>query len=167
MKRWPTSKSGPIADTRETWSKIHGALVKGCRGFPGDSSLAQLLARRCGKRNHLCLPRLNERKMLAWADACFEAQGKWPGVNSGMIAGTQETWSNIDNALLQGHRGLPGGSTLAQLLMRRRGVGTACAFRRSANGRSSPGPMPGSPAAKMAQRRVGTDPLHPGDLACC
>ena len=122
LKRWPTSKSGPIASTRETWSKINGALVKGCRGFPGGSSLAQLLARRCGKRNHLRLPRLNHQKILAWADACFKAQGKWPGVNSGVIAGTQETWSNIDNALLQGHRGLPGGSTLAQLLMRRRGV---------------------------------------------
>jgi hypothetical protein len=120
--KWPTRISGPIAGTRETWSKINGALVKGCRGFPSGSSLAQLLARRCGKRNHLCLPRLSERKILAWADAYFETHGKWPGVNSGVIAGTEERWDNIDNDLLQGHRGLPGGSSLAQLLMRRRGA---------------------------------------------
>jgi hypothetical protein len=46
------------------------------------------------------------------AQAAFGADPGGPG----------ETWQAVDDALTQGHRGLPGGSSIAQLLARRRGV---------------------------------------------
>jgi hypothetical protein len=54
-----------------------------------------------------------------------------------------ETWVAIDAALAHGHRGLPGGDSVARLLARRRGVGRrgwhsaaarALPFRRLARG---------------------------------
>jgi hypothetical protein len=42
--KWPTHISGPIADAPgETWCTVHNALYKGLRGFPGGSSLYQVL----------------------------------------------------------------------------------------------------------------------------
>lgn len=47
----------------------------------------------------------------------------WPNVNSGSVkVAPGERWDVIDNALRQGHRGLAGGSSLVQLLGRKRGV---------------------------------------------
>ena len=42
--RWPTQAAGPILDApSENWRAIDSALYKGLRGFPGGSSVAQLL----------------------------------------------------------------------------------------------------------------------------
>src|SRR5947209_4014614 len=66
---------------------------------------------------------LTVRQILVWADAYHDLTGKWPIKDSGRIAGTVcETWSAIDSALRTGLRGLPGGSSLAQLLAEHRGV---------------------------------------------
>ena len=44
--RWPTQKSGPVQDAPgETWGGIDSALVFGCRGLIGGSSLPKLLDR--------------------------------------------------------------------------------------------------------------------------
>lgn len=60
---------------------------------------------------------------MAWAEAHHRRTRRWPKRNSGPIAGApHETWSNVDRALYLGYRGLPGGSSLARLLERRRGV---------------------------------------------
>jgi len=48
--------------------------------------------------------------------------GDWPNPQSGQVAGTDETWARIHDALAQGYRGLPGGSSLSQLLSEYRGV---------------------------------------------
>jgi hypothetical protein len=49
--------------------------------------------------------------------------GDWPHRESGQIPGSLgEKWRRVDNALVYGLRGLPGGSSLAQLLAERRGV---------------------------------------------
>src|SRR5438067_57358 len=60
---------------------------------------------------------LNVEQILRWADAWFARFGRWPKGNSGQIPGSGgDTWTAIDVALYQGHRGLPGGTTLGLLL---------------------------------------------------
>jgi hypothetical protein len=62
--------------------------------------------------------------VLAWADAHFARNGRWPTRLSGPVAFVPgETWGALDSALRDGRRGLPGGDSLARLLARERGVG--------------------------------------------
>ena len=121
---WPTCECGPIRDAPgETWKAIDQALRLGMRTLRGGSSLARLLARRRGVRNLQELPRLTEKQILAWADAHNRRTGVWPTSKSGAIPGTwSETWTGVNAALQKGRRGFPGGSSLARLLARRRGV---------------------------------------------
>jgi hypothetical protein len=122
--RWPCYTSGRVVGVPgETWRAIDSALNKGLRGLPGGSSLAKLLAARGCKRNPLSLPRLTYTRILHWADVHHEETGEWPKNVSGTIRHTHdEKWENVDRALRGGHRGLPGGSSLAELLATRRGV---------------------------------------------
>jgi hypothetical protein len=121
---WPNRNSGPIPGTDgDTWRFIDVALRHGHRGLPGGSSLARLLASRCGVRNHKELPKLTESQILSWADAHRRQTGHWPRRASGAVgAAPGETWMGVNSALVIGLRGLPGGSSLAQLLERERGV---------------------------------------------
>ncbi|MDB5307355.1 MAG: hypothetical protein JWO38_1557 [Gemmataceae bacterium] len=121
---WPTRTSGPIADAPgETWAVVDSALLNGSRGFPGKDSLARFLARHRGVRNRKALPPLVPEQVLAWADAHHARTGAWPTHTSGPIPDAPgETWERADAALRCGHRGLPGGSSLAQLLDATRGV---------------------------------------------
>ncbi|MEQ1905716.1 MAG: DEAD/DEAH box helicase family protein [Pirellulaceae bacterium] len=118
---WPTSKSGQVSNTDETWSRINSALTRGSRGLPPGSSLAKLLAEHRGKRHRLEPPNLTIEQILDWADAYYDATGEWPNQTSGKIEGTIETWLGIDNALRRGSRDLPPGSSLAKLLAEHRG----------------------------------------------
>ncbi len=69
-------------------------------------------ARSRGKR-----PDLTELQILKWAKEHHQRTGKWPQQRSGVIRGASgEKWCGIDQALLNGGRGLPGGSSLRQLL---------------------------------------------------
>lgn len=121
---WPTRTCGPIADAPgETWHAVDSALFAGIRGQPGGSSLARLLAKRRGVRNDKALPPFTVKQILAWADAFHRRTGQWPKANSGPVAaGVAETWNAVSSALLNGRRGLKGGSSLARLLARHRGV---------------------------------------------
>jgi len=121
---WPIGKSGRIADAPgETWQGVHAALHMGCRGLPGGSSLARLLAEERGVRNIKQVPRLTVARILAWADAHHRHTGAWPGRNSlEVLDAPGETWHGVDNALRLGQRGLPGRSSLARLLALKRGV---------------------------------------------
>src|SRR5262249_28755033 len=57
-----------------------------------------------------------------WADAHHARTGGWPGGKGGPIAEAPgETWRGVEQALLAGLRGLPGGDTLARVLARHRG----------------------------------------------
>lgn len=56
----------------------------------------------------------------AWADDHLYHTGEWPKIKSGRILCTKETWHGVESALAQGCRGLPGGSSLAQLLSKKR-----------------------------------------------
>src|SRR5262249_53757270 len=115
--KWPTADSGPIPECpRETWCSVDEALRRGRRGLRGQSSLARLLDAQGIQRNRLALPRLSQKKILAWADAHYQRSGSWPNVHSGPVQDAPgERWSAIDASLRQGHRGLRGGSSLFRL----------------------------------------------------
>ncbi|MFM9959788.1 MAG: DEAD/DEAH box helicase family protein [Planctomycetaceae bacterium] len=113
---WPRKDSGQITGTDESWAGINSALKIGFRGLRRGSTLAKLLGDHRGVRNHRALPNLTTEQILVWADAYKMATGEWPKVGSGPVAGTNETWGRIEDALLTGGRGLPGGSSLARLL---------------------------------------------------
>ena len=115
---WPKVKSGAITDAPgETWSGVNAALSVGMRGLPGGDSLAKLLARECGKRNIADVPALTMAKIRMWVRQHHAATGLWPKYTSGPVAAVPgETWGAVDNALHKGRRGLPGGSSVAQVV---------------------------------------------------
>jgi hypothetical protein len=115
---WPTSDSGSIPGASgETWSAVNAALQKGRRGFPGQSSLAQVLAKARGVRNPKQPSRLSVKWILHCAHAYQRRHGTWPTRNSGPIAEMDgETWAMIDRALARGQRGLRRKSSLYRLL---------------------------------------------------
>jgi len=122
-KAWPSRQSGPVLDIEgEDWKRIDWALRDGSRGLSGGSSLAQLLKEKRGVKNSADLPPLSIELILEWATAHYQATGTWPRTNSGpVIACPTEKWVNVNAALQQGGRGLPGGQTLARLLAVERG----------------------------------------------
>jgi len=68
-------------------------------------------------------PHITIREILSWADAYFAHWGRWPTRVSGAVEGQIDlTWCGINIALCNANRGLPGGSSLAQLLAKHRGV---------------------------------------------
>src|SRR5205085_868267 len=78
---------------------------------------------RRGLPNRLNPPKISEAQILVWADAYHARTGHWPKRNSGPLEEAPDlTWAKIDSSLIQGSRSLPGGSSLAQFLMERRGV---------------------------------------------
>ncbi|HMP03959.1 MAG TPA: hypothetical protein PKC45_15810 [Gemmatales bacterium] len=110
---WPKQKHWPeeIKDSDgETWGNVIQAIAKGLRGFTGNETLFDLLARHRGVRNVGHLPPLTERQILAWADAHHAAHGEWPTCRcpQQIIPNTRgERWFNVDQALRKGLRGLP------------------------------------------------------------
>src|SRR5216684_6135923 len=61
-------------------------------------------------------------QILAWADDYKRRIGRWPTHKSGRIKPYDESWLAINAALGRASRGLPGGSSLANLLLLHRGV---------------------------------------------
>jgi hypothetical protein len=124
---WPAITSGEVVGAAgETWSGLNSALNKGNRGLPGGNSLPRLLAAERSARNHLALPLLTCEQILAWADAHRTRTGRWPVTTSGPVTeAPAENWMALNAALRVGVRGLPGGDSLAHLLKRHRGAGTA------------------------------------------
>jgi hypothetical protein len=120
--RWPTAASGCIAGVPdETWASINDALRRGLRGLPGGGSLPDLLAEHRGKPERQRKAPLTEEEVLAWADAHFRRIGRWPNAISGPVLDAPgESWHALNLALGTGHRGLPGGDSLARLLDRHR-----------------------------------------------
>jgi DNA-binding XRE family transcriptional regulator len=115
---WPNRSSGPIPDAPgETWRAVEMALFHGGRGLPGGTTLARLLAKERGLRNRGSLPDLSEELILSWSEAHFRRSGAWPQMMSGAIYKVPgEKWHGVEAALRRGLRGLPGGSSLYQLL---------------------------------------------------
>jgi len=122
--RWPIAAPVPIAGVPgESWARIDQALRRRERGLSGYSSLAHLLAACRGAGNLSGPPRLRIDHILAWADSYHAAHGRWPIAAPVAVAeAPEESWERIDQALRQGERGLPGGSSLTRLLAERRGT---------------------------------------------
>ena len=123
--RWPRSTDGIIeGGPGLTWCAVDQALFKGHRGLVGGQSLAKLLLAHRRKRHRTYLAPLTISQILSWADQHRQRTGEWPLDNSGPIHDApSETWRAVHSALRNGHRGLPGGASLAQLLHSMRGVG--------------------------------------------
>lgn len=121
---WPKVLSGIVVDApNETWSAINAALEVGLRGLPGKSSIARLLRDHRKVRNRSDTTPLSVDQILAWADAHHARMSVWPKEGSGKVLGASgETWGNLSAALRGGLRGLPGGSSLAQILAEHRDV---------------------------------------------
>ena len=67
--------------------------------------------------------KLTREIIFLWAEMHFERTGEWPQRNSGPVADCPGDWWNlIDTALVKGHRGLPGGESLAELINESRTV---------------------------------------------
>jgi hypothetical protein len=115
---WPTGNSGNLPDAPgETWKGVDLALRWGYRGLKAGMSLAQLLAHKLGVRNRTNLPPLTPEQVVTWARAHHRRTGDWPTSASGEIVGVPgESWHGVDLALKWGYRGLPGGSSVGQLL---------------------------------------------------
>jgi hypothetical protein len=118
--RWPHAGRGAVPEAPGlTWNAVNLALYYGRRGLPGGSSLDQLLRRCRGKGGRP--PALAVDTIVAWAKAHHARTGRWPKTNSGPVPEAPgETWGRVNGALWEGHRGLPGGDTLAKLLDRHR-----------------------------------------------
>jgi hypothetical protein len=102
--------------------QVDSFLRVGIRGLPRCRGLAQVLEEHRGVRNRLRPPRLSLRQILKWADAHHERTGKWPTSHLGRVTESpDETWTGIALSLQRGRRGLPGGSTLTQVLAQHRG----------------------------------------------
>ncbi|HZY83654.1 MAG TPA: hypothetical protein VFE78_02380 [Gemmataceae bacterium] len=116
--RWPNADAGPVAGAPgENWRALNRALMRGLRGLPSASSLARLLRQRRGRGKGERKAPLDVRRVLHWAEAHLRRTGRWPGIDSGAVAGEPgERWRAIDSALRAGCRGLPGGGSLLQLL---------------------------------------------------
>ncbi|HZY86397.1 MAG TPA: hypothetical protein VFE78_16305 [Gemmataceae bacterium] len=121
---WPRTNSGPVpGQPGEDWEHLDRALRQGKRGLPGGTSLARLLTERRGVRNRGYLPHLTEEQVVSWARAHRARTGRWPAHRREEIEEAPgELWCNIDGALRRGGRGLPGGSSLHDLLCRRVGL---------------------------------------------
>jgi hypothetical protein len=122
---WPTISSGPVFESpTDTWSAINNCLHYGYRGCPGGSSLFKLLTEhRIHRTGNTRRENWKETGILEMADSFFAEHGCWPNRNEGLIEdGAKATWMAVDIALGKGNRGLPGGSSLARLLAKHRGV---------------------------------------------
>ena len=124
--KWPKERSGPVLLAKgEFWVNINAALRQGLRGLKGKRTLPRLLAKARNVRNKADVPDLSIRKILKMADAHHHATGHWPKVYDGPVIGFPgETWQAINSSLNKGIRGLPGGSSLAQVLRLHRSLET-------------------------------------------
>jgi hypothetical protein len=123
-RRWPTAKSGRVREALDdTWLSVDKSLRVGRRGLDGGSSLARLLSKHRGVRNRKELPPYTLAQILNWADAYHRRNGRWPNEDSGPVDDAPgETWKAVEAALRQGRVASPGGSSIARLLAKQRGV---------------------------------------------
>lgn len=109
---YPTERSGRVlACPRETWSCVSHALRGGLRGLAKGHRLASLVDERFSR----------ERKAILTVDALirvigdhYHKTGRYPTAASPDIGG--QHGRVYDSCLRMGHRGLPGGSSLAKFI---------------------------------------------------
>lgn len=122
--RWPTvAAAGDIPESPgDTWRSINKALTRGTRGLGAKSTLAKVLGKTPGSIRRLVGAPLTVKQILQWSREHHEEFGTWPTIGSGSpLSAPREKWVNINMALKNGQRGLPGGTTLSKLLKRETG----------------------------------------------
>jgi hypothetical protein len=115
--RWPTPRDGDVTDLGTTWKAINHSLLGGNRGLPRSSLAREVrkVAAAGGQEfRKLYKPPLGLDGVRAAILAHHQRLGRFPSVNSGFCTELQADWRNINMALTQGLRGLPGGSSLAR-----------------------------------------------------
>jgi hypothetical protein len=114
--KYPGVESKPLEEMGdETWQRFHLALRFGHRGFPGGSSLYQLLVESGRKVAPL---NLNEAAVLDYADIYFERFKEWPTAKSPALSEMgSDTWAKYNDALRNCHRGMTAGTTLHKFLI--------------------------------------------------
>lgn len=118
--RWPSGKSMYRTTNGSSWSSINAALRKGDLGLPGESSLYRLRHSRIGDPEKFILA---EDQIWCWMSEWHNKNGEYPTARSQsrtLSAGI--SWRVISTALREGYHGLPGGSSLAKLRRRKRGL---------------------------------------------
>jgi len=122
--QWPTPLSGRVHGVSGlTWYKINKALWQGQHNFEVGTELHQILRIHLGVRQVKRPSQLTDKKILQWADAHHRRTGTWPKAKSGIVwTAPGEKWARINNAILNGLRGLSQGSSLPRLLNERRKV---------------------------------------------
>lgn len=121
--RWPTSRTGQVdAAPDTTWMAINAAMITGCRGLPGGTSLSRALSgRKKAALRERAKPPLTHDQVLLWAKAHARRYGAWPEKYSGRVEDAPgETWLGIDEALAGGLRGLPACGSLTAFLAGRK-----------------------------------------------
>jgi len=115
---WPQVTSGQVVTApRETWSHINICLRTGARGLPGGMTLGRLLTEYRQVPRQPPKPPLTVEQIVQWIKEHRLRTGEWPRRLSGPVPGQpRETWSRIDQCLLEGRRGLPGRSSIAVLV---------------------------------------------------
>jgi hypothetical protein len=121
--RWPSSISGSVYGQRQqTWLAVDLCLRLGFRGLPGGSSLARLFQKHRGVWGRRNKPPLTIAKIRRLAKKYCHLTDKWPNASSGPIPGKiPDYWKSIDYYLRNGGRGLPGGTSLVEVLYDFRG----------------------------------------------
>lgn len=102
----------------QTWNSIDFALKKGLYGLPKrkpSDSLYWFISRHRGSQIQYKRPNLTSMSVMAWAMSFYEKNGKLPEAESGVIdevTTREETWADINDALVAGRRGFSGQSSL-------------------------------------------------------
>ncbi len=121
---WPTKTSGAVhGQKHETWHAIDSVMTVAGRGLRTRGTLSQLLAKHRNVSRGWERVRLSVSGILEWADAHFARTGEWPNRNTGSVPeAPDEVWSTLDTTLRVGGRGLPGDSSLSDILRDQRDV---------------------------------------------
>jgi hypothetical protein len=118
----PQSGAGAALEAPADNPPPGATAAKERRRLPSRTTINRLWSQLRGiYRNPNFVP-LSVPLILAWADRFHARYGRWPSAASGLIDDyPRDTWAAINAALDGGHRGLPGGSSLARLLAQERG----------------------------------------------
>lgn len=107
---WPTYKTREKSEIGISWKSIQRQCID-C----GFGTLAKILHDKKLKRSRFHLQCLSEQMIVSWMVDYKLKTGKYPNCNSAELTPDKGTWNGVDIALMQGFRGLAGGSSLAEL----------------------------------------------------
>ena len=117
-KKYPTQNSIKKVKgmKKNTWMQIHSALTRGDRGLSKTGGLTKLLAKEYGYIHKKNTKDLNVKNIINWMKLEFKKRGVWPNANDKeVLAMPNEKWSNINNSLSRGRRGLKKGNSLSKI----------------------------------------------------